>query len=236
MSRGDRCIEPPGVVPEQRGKGGEVTAQPINQLLDRSRGEPEHQRSVPERARRLDERRAGKRRTGVHPRADRRAPSRRRAGPARSKVPMAPKRPIRAVERTVRRVEEPGLVEERRDAEGAADLGEAPALAPGGEHLPERQRRARRERDLGALGMARAGEAGRGVGREHERCALGHPGHRLRRAAPGRAEDPGRSLRGDEGARAGADRRRPARAGRRRPARRRACWCRPRPRCRGFAG
>ena len=96
--------------------------------------------------------------------------------------------------------------------------------------------RARGERHLGALGVARAGEAGRGVGGEHQRPALGHPGHGRRRAAPGRAEDPRRPLRGDEGARAGADRRCRARAGRRRPARRRACWCRPRPRCRGSAG
>ncbi len=107
------------------------------------------------------------------------------------------------LERAVHRIQEPGLVEVRQDPERAAAPGEAPALTARGEHLPEGERGPRREPHLGGLGVARAGEAGRRVGREDEGPLLGHPGHRVGDAAARGAEDAGGPLRRDEGAGAG---------------------------------
>src|SRR5690242_15881266 len=106
MSRGDRCIEPPGVVSEQGGKGGEVMAQPLDQLLHRRRGNPDDQRAIPERARGLDQRSASSRRASIHALAngppdvgEERTDEKERADGAEATHSL--------LERTVLRIEEP---------------------------------------------------------------------------------------------------------------------------------
>ena len=163
MSRGDRCIEPPGIVPEQRGKYGEVMAQPLDELLHRGRGGPDHEGAVAKRARGLDQGRASSRRTGVHPFAD----GLREAGEERADQEQGANGPEAThplLEGTVLRVEEPSLVEERRDPERALAAGESPAVASGGEHLPQGERAAGSEGDLRPLRVPRAAEAGGGMG------------------------------------------------------------------------
>src|SRR6185295_9829484 len=150
MSRGDRCIEPPGVVPEQRGKGGEVVAQPLHQLLHRGRGGTDDEGAVAKRARGLEQCRASSGGRLIHPIAD----TLRDAGEQRTGEEQRPDRSEAAhplLERTVLRVEEPPLVEEGKNTKAALAAGEPPALASGGQHLPEGERAAGSEKHLGPL-------------------------------------------------------------------------------------
>src|SRR5215813_10692925 len=131
MSRGDRCIEPPGIVPEQGGKGGEVAAKPVDQHLHRGGGSTNDQGTAGERARGLDQRRAWKGRAGVDSLADAAGDrgeerARQEEGADRAESPHA------LLQGSVSRVEEPAFVEERQDPQPALAAGEPPALPSGG--------------------------------------------------------------------------------------------------------
>src|SRR5215813_2197383 len=110
MSRGDRCIEPPGIVPEQGGKGGEVMAEPKEELLHRGRGGTDDQSALAERARGLDQRRASSGRPCIDPFADGRGEAGEKR-PHQEQGADGPEAAHSLLHRTVLRVEEPALVE-----------------------------------------------------------------------------------------------------------------------------
>ena len=141
MSRGDRCIDasrdrPPAGREGCRGDcaAGGAAAAPTS-AASRSTSAP-----PAKRARRLDQRRAPTLAGPASTRARDRARHGREERTDEEQGADGAEAAHPAVERAVRRVEEPGLVEVGGDPERAAAAGEAPALAAGGEHLPQRQR------------------------------------------------------------------------------------------------